>query len=290
MNKRQFLAKQSLKLLRLKLDLERPLVNDLTVYFRACVQKIKKGSNDFEPVKPLLKKHQGRIINVLLHKKKKSVDLLKILNDLFICNEDRIQRDSLNIDKTTLKKYRLSIDLAKEQLNKDGLLNPSYMVICKVASTIFKGYSPGRIKEIAITETNGLIESSRKKIIEDVQPSLSTAIHDQDIDSLKDIFDLTESWNVFEILDQVETSSEDGLTEDESRDIFAGFHGQKKIWVTMGDDLVRTFPFDHDSANGQEQFIDDPFVVSGELLQFPGDWSLGASLGNLINCRCSALY
>lgn len=60
-----------------------------------------------------------------------------------------------------------------------------------------------------------------------------------------------------------------------------------KRWETMKDDRVRHPPksaFDHVAAQDQEVLISQPFVVSGERLMFPGDSTLGASLGNLINC------
>lgn len=61
----------------------------------------------------------------------------------------------------------------------------------------------------------------------------------------------------------------------------------EKEWITVGDSLVREA---HLSADGQKKKISEPFVVGGELLRWPGDTSLGASLGNIINCRCSADY
>lgn len=60
-----------------------------------------------------------------------------------------------------------------------------------------------------------------------------------------------------------------------------------KQWVTRGDGKVRP---DHSAADFQEVPVDDPFFVGGELLMYPGDTSLGASLWNIINCRCVALY
>ena len=65
----------------------------------------------------------------------------------------------------------------------------------------------------------------------------------------------------------------------------------KEIWVTQGDSLVRdgdASVFNHLAADGQEK-INGTFTVSNELLRFPGDVSLGASAGNVIRCRCSAV-
>jgi len=61
----------------------------------------------------------------------------------------------------------------------------------------------------------------------------------------------------------------------------------KKEWVTVGDSAVRPA---HANANGQRVNINEAFIVGGELLRQPGDTSLGASLGNIINCRCNAEY
>lgn len=63
-----------------------------------------------------------------------------------------------------------------------------------------------------------------------------------------------------------------------------------KLWVTQGDSKVRTGQFDHLDADGQRVPVSQPFEVSGEKLRWPGDWSLGASGGNIYGCRCSAVY
>ena len=63
-----------------------------------------------------------------------------------------------------------------------------------------------------------------------------------------------------------------------------------KIWDSMGDSRVRTGTFNHLRADGQSRLPDGAFNVSGERLLFPGDMSLGASLGNVMRCRCSAYY
>lgn len=67
---------------------------------------------------------------------------------------------------------------------------------------------------------------------------------------------------------------------------------QTKHWSNMGDSLVRdgtNAKFNHINAE-QIVPIDKPFIVNGESLRHPGDGSLGASIANRINCRCSATY
>ena len=46
----------------------------------------------------------------------------------------------------------------------------------------------------------------------------------------------------------------------------------------------------HADADGQRQAMDAAYSVAGEALGFPGDTSLGASAGNVINCRCTETY
>jgi len=59
-----------------------------------------------------------------------------------------------------------------------------------------------------------------------------------------------------------------------------------KEWVTVGDEAVRK---EHILADSQERNLNQSFDVGGEQLRWPGDSSLGASAGNIINCRCSSV-
>lgn len=60
-----------------------------------------------------------------------------------------------------------------------------------------------------------------------------------------------------------------------------------KVWQTVQDSRVRP---GHVAANGQRSLLSGVFVVAGERLLYPGDRSLGASVGNVANCRCAAIY
>jgi len=60
-----------------------------------------------------------------------------------------------------------------------------------------------------------------------------------------------------------------------------------KQWVSTLDEVTRVA---HVFADGQIQELGDPFIVGGERLLIPGDSSLGASAGNIIECRCDAIY
>lgn len=58
-----------------------------------------------------------------------------------------------------------------------------------------------------------------------------------------------------------------------------------KTWHNQGDSRVRDT-----HAVTREVPVGSPFTIGGEELMFPGDSSLGASMGNIINCRCFVVY
>lgn len=60
-----------------------------------------------------------------------------------------------------------------------------------------------------------------------------------------------------------------------------------KQWVATSDGRTRD---EHSDADGQFVPVDEPFEVGGEELMFPGDFSLGASAWNTVNCRCTVVY
>jgi uncharacterized protein with gpF-like domain len=61
-----------------------------------------------------------------------------------------------------------------------------------------------------------------------------------------------------------------------------GAQGLTKRWDTIMDGKERV---EHQGANNQVQLLNQPFIVGGEQLLFPGD-PVGAPW-NVINCRCS---
>lgn len=60
-----------------------------------------------------------------------------------------------------------------------------------------------------------------------------------------------------------------------------------KGWLSQRDNRVRE---DHVIADGQRIGLDQLFSVGGSLLAFPGDWTHGAQLEQIINCRCVLIF
>ena len=56
-----------------------------------------------------------------------------------------------------------------------------------------------------------------------------------------------------------------------------------KIWRTQGDERVRE---SHEAAEGQTVPIDEPFIIGGYEMMFPGDFTRGAPASQYYRCRC----
>jgi hypothetical protein len=61
----------------------------------------------------------------------------------------------------------------------------------------------------------------------------------------------------------------------------------KKRWNANLDERTR---LPHVVSDGQIRNITQPFIVNGQLLNYPADSSLGASASNTVNCRCWVTY
>lgn len=166
----------------------------------------------------------------------------------------RVKTISALLDDTTEGDMADAISKAKETLKSDGVPITD-LSVALLAGKLLKDSFEGRTDTIAATETQAVSETT-KRIESDV-------ILNEDVDSI-DVDELADG-NVDNVVGT-------------------------KVWTSILDNRTRTGEFNHVEADGQEVPTNEPFIVSGEELMFPGDTSLGASLGNVINCRCSANY
>lgn len=161
----------------------------------------------------------------------------------------RTALDVASIVETTQKQLDQSIERATRELTEELGRPPTRSEIAVASSRLFRKRSNARTGTIAATTTQGGAEGAK--------------------DISRDVF--------FETRNGPD-AREAGLQPIPNQD----------VWITQGDSLVRTSPFNHRAADFQER-ENGVFTVSNEILKFPGDRSLGASKGNTINCRCSAV-
>jgi uncharacterized protein with gpF-like domain len=59
----------------------------------------------------------------------------------------------------------------------------------------------------------------------------------------------------------------------------------RREWIAASGERTRS---SHNAADGQTVGMDEPFIIGGESLDYPGDPS--GSADNVINCRCAVGY
>ena len=160
---------------------------------------------------------------------------------------------------------------------------------------------------IAVTESQWTIETVRKAAVISISDPLNDSVEEmarllsirdytgakkimKQIDKLKNI---AISKNQGELIRLISSKQETLINPLSQARVLANVREkaselgkEKKIWQIFGYKTRQT----HIDADGQEVGIDEPFVLAGGLLQYPGDGSLGASLSEIINCNCVASY
>lgn len=132
-----------------------------------------------------------------------------------------------------------------------------------------------------VTSTN--IEHVRKELLEGLQ--LGEA-EDELVERLQHILDVR--WNQSQAIARTEIGfAYNNAFWEVGKKAYEQDLLQYKYWITALDERVR----DSHRIHGQTRRIDEPFeLVSGALLMYPGDTSLGADVSEIINCRCVVGY
>jgi len=196
---------------------------------------------------------EGLLLLALLHRRS-IAEQLAILDDLSrvavreFINQS-VARSTVQIATTTNNNLATAVQQVQQDAFEVGRQLNNFQV-SRDATDNFKKRIPGRTSMIAATEVQHAVEGIQ--------------------------------------------SIEAGIIIDGARDIVLLGQGSVqafKQWLTREDARVRRTPpdeFDHNAANGQQRRVEEPFIVSGQELQYPGDTRLGASAGNVIYCRCHA--
>lgn len=279
MTRTQFVNREARRVFNIKIDLEKTMRRDLRSYFNQQ-RKIVRRDGTPSSIKPVLQKHYERIIRNLIHKNIKQEDRIENAVRAFLDNRADVR--SQEIDETTQNRVAQAVEKARVQLAEEGNVNPTNRELMIAASVIFARSSRGRVNTIALTETQNNVEGLRQLITREAHGDLEDVIRSRDKKKAQEIYEQSRDYTSYQIKEKIDTADIATLT--------AILLAARKRWMTMGDSKVRSFAkgdeFDHVTANGQERMLNEAYIVSGQLLMYPGDTSLGASSGNVINCRC----
>lgn len=262
------------KYVLIKKSLESPFKKELRKYFAEQSSRVAKGQ-DIETIAPVLDHHYRRVVRKLTGIKLKADDQ-ETEDRILIILFGRAAVQAKRIDSTTNKYLRRSIELARAELAEAGELFPAQSTINRISSNIIGTYNRNRVGGIAIFETQALTEKIRDELTRLAEEMMDTAIFNADEELAREAAELAESQMFDEIADDI------GKVP--AGELFLASRLLMKTWVTIGDSKVRLW---HQKAAFQTVLESEPFIVHNERLMHPGDMSMGASIENVANCRCS---
>jgi len=199
----------------------------------------------------LLRKHYNRTQNTFLGNVQDQVgtDLTPDQSDFLLLalldyrTKRAVAQESFITD-TNDKNMFLSMQEARQSLEESGEVVTN-RTLAAAATAILSRKQKGRVEGIATLETQAPAEST--KLFE--ARSLSGMAPSPDVVPIDQVFRPTEA-------------------------------KLNKAWIDIGDKVTRA---SHRAARNQAVKIDEPFIVQGQQLNYPGDNSLGATIDNTIN-------
>lgn len=247
--------------------LEKKIKNEYTTAYKSCKDEMIKikakidAMTDDEQKKKLLWRQYDRLNNLCEQMADVLQDTTKTAKSFVEKSMQNIFRENYNADAE-----RLGFSL--------------------IDNTAVKNILTGEVNPF--TKLSWAGEADKKVIMRKLESSLTTSIlrGDSIPNMAKELKNVAEGY----LGDAIRIARTETTRVENSAHQSVGEHGKKmgydmwKRWVSAGND-GRTRDA-HLQANGQEVPIDEPFKVDGEYLMYPGDISLGASAGNVINCRC----
>lgn len=275
---KKYIVKKGNQILAFKLAQEKTFIPELKSYFFKQSKRVAKGQ-EVQTIEPYLTVQYERIIRNLTGLKIKQDEDIDLEAEMLGVLLGRSAKQSAIIDSTTRKKLVESESMARQELSDDGILFPSVLVLRKVQARIFRNLNKSRPANIAVTETQMTTEAARKAILDKSHILIETAIVNEDVVLAENIAKLSGDLTTSAIAKEIKKKL--------PSDLLPMIQQSEKAWSTVGDARVRKW---HQDANFQKQKTNDPFIVKGELLMFPGDTSLGASMENISRCRCAAVY
>lgn len=181
------------------------------------------------------------------------------------------------INRDMVSVYRTNYGYAAEQLQFGMIDNTAIKQI---------------LTEEASPFTKLAIDASRDKdvILRSLKSEFTTSLLKGE--SIRDMAKRIKAVTERNLADSIRIARTETTRVENSARIDVGKKGEKlgfkmlKEWVATSDDRTRDA---HAAADGQRVPLDEPFIVGGEKLMYPGDFSLGASPSNTINCRCTVI-
>jgi len=177
----------------------------------------------------------------------------------------------------------------KSKAIKAPRVDPSFSVKNKLVNEY--------IESVGLLKAEGINDTTNDKLRKKLQDAISEGISNGDnLNTIKNsILDICE--NVYDEMDAVRAKMI-ARTESAGAMNAGGLMGARadgmthKQWLSQIDERTRGSDpddeFDHINCDGETVEIDEPFVMTGQPMQYPLDPAGDA--GNCVNCRCTCLW
>lgn len=168
--------------------------------------------------------------------------------------------------------------------DKDTLTNLASSIKGTLANPVLTDSDKTAIINSAIRQTGATSQTDDEDLsldINDLQDDVADMAQEtfeDDIEGRVETIAITETQNSAEKTKQIEMAALAGSLDSDQT--------LQKQWVAILDERTR---YAHAMADGQIVDVNEPFIVNNEKLMVPGDTSLGATIGNIINCRCTSV-
>lgn len=245
---------------KLKISLENKLKPKLTTIFNVMANEFKLSIATNNSIRGF--KYKSQFESILIDHYKKTQKLFRKIN--IKQDEDELEDEILLALLLWAEKQKdLSSNhiIETTQKNFDESINEARRALLEEGNTTFTQ------RELALVATVILKRKLKNRI---------------------NIISMVETQAASESTKLIEEFSSAGLNpKNVVNNHYDGTTDKTKTWYTVGDKRVRPA---HRAVDGQTVKINEPFIVKGEQLMYPGDTSMGASFGNVSGCRCSAVY
>lgn len=254
-----------------KKELENDFILDLIVFFNQLAEdyaviystqgKIMTLTESYEDeLKALLKKNYRNVSGEFIDKIRKALE------------------DNIDMDK-----YEPIPEKHDALKNKIGMAMGAYLL---TRSNFIAPRITNTIQNEMIKQTNEYIVNQASRGIAVKNAEIANAVSDK----IKEwgenhakVVSTTEVQTVAEESKFIENSEINDICQSVDMQV-----GARKVWITAGDEKVRT---SHIVLDGKSIDADEMFVTGlGSIMRYAGDMENGASLSDVINCRCTTVY
>lgn len=256
------------------IEFYRQLADDFATVYSATGEILNLNESYLDELKALLKKNYRKVGNFFGRSTRQSIEDI-IDFDIYEPIPEVVNQLDNRIGMALGALFLLrSDDIAPKIANtvKEEIITKTQNEILK---TIEKAREAGVPPTIDNAEIAGTVGEQIKEWGENHAPTVSVT----EVQAVAEESKYTE---------QEEIVKDTAESDDNEYDLTELQAGAEKLWITAGDEKVRA---SHQAVDATLIPADALFTTgAGSLMRYCGDMSLGASLSDVINCRCETIF